>query len=141
MFEQSVRRIVEQVRMECVDDAGRIQDLPVTLVYSTDDPLAVRATFHTARQDVSWVFARDLLIRGGQEMAGEGDVSCWPSFDMTGQPVVILELDAFGISMVSQVSRRDVDRFIGRSLALVPQGAEIDAADLDALIDRLLLAS
>lgn len=133
--------VVEDIRLDCVDQSGRRRQLPATLCYSADDPYAVTLTFYTSAGEVPWVFGRELLMSGSQEPAGHGDVSVWPTLDASGYPVVIFELDSFGVCVIAQANARDIDRFVGRSLALVPFGAEADRLDIDGMIDRLLLAS
>lgn len=134
-------RVVEDVRLDCVDQSGRRRRLPATFSYSADDPYAVTLTFHTQAGDVPWVFGRELLVTGSQEPTGQGDVSVWPTWDASGYPVVIFELESFGVCVIAQANARDIDRFVGRSLSLVEAGSEARLLDIDGMIDRLLLAS
>ena len=53
--------------------------LVASLDYSADDPYAIKMAFHVgADEPVEWIFGRELLARGLQAPAGEGDVQVWP---------------------------------------------------------------
>lgn len=47
----------------------------VTLTYSELDPWAIHMAFGEGN---NWVFSRDLLLEGLNDLAGDGDVKIWP---------------------------------------------------------------
>src|SRR5699024_7214842 len=75
------RSVTQQMSTLCVDTTGRPTWLEVQLGYDVTDPHAVSALFRADRGDVTWTFARDLLVRGLTHPVGEGDVHVWPSVD------------------------------------------------------------
>ena len=81
-----------------VPDEGLIC-MPVSLHYDTGDPFAVHAVFRAGQDnEVTWVFARDLLAVGVTRRAGEGDVRIWPSWS-AGR-------DVLRIALISPMARR-----------------------------------
>lgn len=114
--------------------------LTVTFTYDpTDDPYAVRATFpQDGHDDVTWIFARELLIHGAVSLAGVGigDVHV-RRVDLTR---VLILLDAPGHpgggKFAVVLPARDVVRFVFRTVAEVPRGKE--QLDVDGLLAHLL---
>src|SRR5215471_7508012 len=53
--------------------------LTASLYYRSDDPYAIQMAFHVGTNDpVEWIFARDLLAEGLDQVAEDGDVRIWP---------------------------------------------------------------
>ncbi|MEU5211630.1 SsgA family sporulation/cell division regulator [Streptomyces sp. NPDC020742] len=97
---------------------------PAVLHYRPADPLAVRMSFPPEisldGSAVYWTFARELLDEGLREPAGRGDVRVRPA----GPDRTVMEFHADeGIAMV-QLRTADLRRFLARSYASVPAGAE-----------------
>ncbi len=98
--------------------------VPAVLRYLPADPLAVRMTFPPEisldGSAVDWTFARELLDAGLRAPAGRGDVRVRPC----GPDRTVMEFHADeGIAMV-QLRTAEVMRFLARSYAAVPAGAE-----------------
>ncbi|KAF4406343.1 MULTISPECIES: SsgA family sporulation/cell division regulator [Streptomyces] len=117
---------------------GQVQDVPATLRYRRDDPLAVQACFpphaSLAGADVTWVFARDLLSAGLLEPVGEGDVHVRPF----GPLVTVLEFHAVAGTAMVRVDTAELRRFIEDTYALVPPGHEHLYLDVDQDLAHLL---
>ena len=88
---------------------------------------------------VTWAVARDLLLQGLTDPAGQGDVQLFPSVDETGRAAVVMELRSPDGSLVTQMRSSDLYRFLTRTLALVPLGTE--QMDLDRLVEDLVRQS
>lgn len=131
-----VTAMTQDIMLDCVDLAGTSRQLEAQLAYDCEDPFAITMTFHTRQGDVPWVFHRQLLITGLTSPIGEGDVHIWPSIDLQGRAVVVIELQSNSGSFVAHAHTEEVYRFLTRSLAMVPLGTE--RIDVDALIDSLL---
>ncbi len=129
------RTLTQDVHLQCLDARGRSIDLPAALSYDPSDPWAVRLDFGRPGDTVQWVVGRDLLLEGVTDPAGEGDVMVWPSIDEYCRAVVVLEFCSPHGRLVTQVSTRELNRFLARTVALVPRGAE--AIDLDELVAEL----
>lgn len=130
----------QEITARCVDADGRTRTLELRLGYSPEDPYAVTVTFRTEWGDVIWTMARELLSRGLTNPTGEGDVHVWPCLDPQGNAVVIIELSSPDGELLVQVRTRDLTRFVERTFARVPAGAESDHIDVDLLISQLLHA-
>ncbi|WP_240937858.1 SsgA family sporulation/cell division regulator [Nocardioides sp. JQ2195] len=130
--------VTNEITMRCVDDRGESVVLDAVLGYDVHDPYAVTATFRTDYYEVVWTFARDLLLRGLTDPAGEGDVHVWPCLDSDGRSVVIIELSSPDGELSVLAPSADVTRFVNRTLARVPVGTEGEHIDVDQLIDLLL---
>lgn len=106
--------------------------LHVTLTYRKSDPHAVRAGFHTGQdQPVEWVFARDLLQKGTEKPAGDGDVRIFPG-----------ENGLLGLQISSPYGQARFDLpsgpvagFLRQTYQLVPAGEEQDVTgkEIDGL--------
>jgi Streptomyces sporulation and cell division protein, SsgA len=119
-----------------VDLAGTARQLVAELAYDAEDPFAITMTFRTKAGDVPWVFHRELLLGGLTNPVGEGDVHIWPSIDLDGRAVAVIELQSNNGSFVARASTQEIYQFVSGTLSLVPLGAE--RIDVDALIDSLL---
>ena len=130
--------VTQDVIMQGVDAGGTARTMDMALGYDPADPYAITITFRTRAGDVVWTFARELLARGLTDPSGEGDVHIWPSLDTVGRAMVIIELCSPDGDLVAQAHTQDIYRFVSRSLAAVPAGAESAHLDLDKVIDQLL---
>lgn len=131
-----VSSLNHDIVLNCVDLGGTSRQLDAELAYHAEDPYAITMTFHTKHGDVPWVFHRELLLGGLTDPAGEGDVRIWPSIDLDGRAVVVIELHSNTGSFVAQALTPDVFSFLSQTLAIVPLGSEY--IDVDAMIDTLL---
>jgi hypothetical protein len=118
------------------------QPLAASLVYSRQDPYAIRVAFHVGLQEpVEWVFARDLLAGGLESHQGLGDVEVWPSaVSQHGTPggVLNIELNSpFGYAHF-EAPAREVSDFLRRTYQIVPADRESDHIDVAAELDDLL---
>lgn len=111
--------------------------VPAALDYSADEPYSIRATFHTGEADVSWVFARELLVEGMGGPAGCGDISVWPGRHQ-GQEVLFLSLSSDTGQAMLRTDTDEIRRFVNRTFEVVPTGRESDLIDMDVVINRLL---
>jgi hypothetical protein len=129
--------ITHQIPLRCVDTAGQTMTLNADFGYDSEDPFAVSMTFRTGSYEVVWNFARELLITGLTDPAGEGDVYVWPCLDPEGRPIVVIELSSPDGELLVQGPARDVSDFVAHTTAAVPVGTESDHIDVDDLIDQL----
>ncbi|GAB3253290.1 SsgA family sporulation/cell division regulator [Alteromonas gracilis] len=131
--------VSERHRVHLVDDAGNRAELPVRFDYDPADPFAVSMTF-LAVEEVTWTFARELLMAGIHEPTGEGDVHVWPCLSTEGHAVVIVELSSPDGAVLVQIAVKDATRFIRRTTDSVAFGTESAHLDLDATVEALLTA-
>ena len=111
-------------------------DIPVfsRWSYTTADPYAVTLSFRADRgRWVEWCFARELLVAGLNEPAGEGDVRIRPDL-ATDPDQLLIELESPDGYAVVELGREAAARFIASTHTLVPLGAEADHVDVDAFI-------
>lgn len=132
--------VTAQIALECVDDYGTSHHVASVFGYDLADPFAVTVTFCTPQGDLPWTFARDLLVRGLDGPSGDGDVHVWPSITARGRAVVLIELSSPDGHLIAQARTDEVYRFLTRTLALVPAGAETEHFDVDGLVGQLLQA-
>jgi hypothetical protein len=120
-----------------VPDAGPVP-LPVSLRYVAAGPVrGPRPLPGRRRRDlVEWVFARDLLVDGLERATGLGDVHVWPSRGTEGD-IVVLALSSPDGRAVLHADADDLRLFVGRTLEVVPTGAEQLHLDLDDVVARL----
>lgn len=121
-----------------IDSATAEQDhtLVAEFVYDPADPCAVTLVIQTDSGPVHWTFARELLVEGEYEPAGDGDVHVWPCLSTCGEAVVIVELQSPSGGTLLQFPTRAVHEFIDSSVDAVPLGTE--RIDVDAWIEQLL---
>jgi len=126
------------VQAGLITSDGQVQDVPASLRYRRDDPLAVRACFppraSLAGADVAWVFARDLLAAGLEEAVGEGDVHVRPF----GPLVTVLEFHAVAGTAMVRMETAELRRFVEQTYDLVPAGHEHLYLDVDRDLANLL---
>lgn len=126
--------------MEVLDPIQVVDTVPAELHYDPRDPYAITVRFHTTQGTVAWVFGRDLLLDGAFEPMGDGDVRIWPSQDMAGGAVVLLELSSPHGEALVQLRLVDVAGFLAEMTAAVEVGAESTMLDIDSTISALLTA-
>ncbi|MFF3432235.1 SsgA family sporulation/cell division regulator [Streptomyces sp. NPDC002602] len=114
--ESGERRARLWMRMHLQEgDTG--ERLPVTLIYKQADRHAITVVFYPGTHDeVSWTFARDLLVDGLNHSVGIGDVIVWPtpaSATETSPPqrVHIRLRSPEGTALLS-VARPDISAFL-----------------------------
>lgn len=118
-------------------------NLPVSaeFAYSTDDPMAIHATFHTAGDTVEWVFSRDILDAGLSGDSGIGDIRIWPSrgwdsVDQVEIKIIYIALNSPEGAATLEVEAAAMKAFLDQTYELVPTGAEF--IDMDTLLADLL---
>ncbi|MCU7823611.1 SsgA family sporulation/cell division regulator [Kitasatospora sp. DSM 101779] len=111
--------------------------IAVDLGYDTDDPYAVRFTFHLPGDTpVTWYFARELLVDGISRPAGEGDVHIHPiGEDLTEIGVVLRSPDG---DATLHAPAPPLIAFLARTDRLVPMGQEESEVELEAQLDLIL---
>jgi hypothetical protein len=126
------------ITVECMDDRGIRHEIDTVLSYAAADPFAVAMTFVTSDGNLVWTFGRDLLIRGTEGPAGDGDVHVAPAIGVSGRAMVSIELSSPDGHLVLLARSSDVSAFIARTVAVVAPGAESESFDADLLISQLL---
>ncbi|GAA2237006.1 SsgA family sporulation/cell division regulator [Streptomyces amakusaensis] len=112
--------------------------IPVELRYGTEDPYAVRMTFHLPGDaPVTWAFSRDLLLDGLLGPTGEGDVHIAPT-GSDGPADLGIRLQVRGDRALFLVSAAPVMAFLDRTDRLVPLGKERSYGDCEGDLDRAL---
>ena len=131
--------IESRVAVERFDESGSLVQSDALFSYDPSDPFAVTLTLKAFPRDVRWTFARDLLVDGLFEPAGEGDVVVFPCVDPeTGSAVTVLGLRSPDGEFMSQVPQQELQSFVRAMLDSVPSGAESELIDLDRLVDLLV---
>ncbi|GAB2768698.1 SsgA family sporulation/cell division regulator [Streptomyces daliensis] len=113
---------IAQARLIAQPPAGRT--LSAALRYDGGDPLAVRLVFPADASldgaEVTWAFARDLLIEGLRAPSGDGDVHVWPC----GPDRTVIELRSpEGVALL-EFRSADLRHFLLRSYDVVAPGKE-----------------
>ena len=138
-FPDTLPVIESRVAVERFDETGSLVQSDALFSYDLADPFAATLTLKASPRDVRWTFARDLLIDGVFEPAGEGDVVVFPFLDPdTGSAMTVLQLRSPDGEFMAQVPQRALQAFVRLMLDSVPSGAESDLVDLDRLVDLLL---
>ncbi|MFD8396191.1 SsgA family sporulation/cell division regulator [Streptomyces sp. NPDC059680] len=108
--------------------------VPLTLRYTSTDPLAVHMDFPSEathdRVDITWSFSRDLLWTGMTAPAGEGDVHIWPC----GQSSTVVEFYGAHSMALLQFDTEVLLCFLLRTYLAVAAGQE----EVGPAIDRCL---
>jgi Streptomyces sporulation and cell division protein, SsgA len=126
------RELTAQV-LAPLDGPGEVE---VGLRYDTADPYAVHAVFRVSvDQQISWVFARELLAQGMTEPSGDGDVRIWPT-SHDGREVVCIVLRSPDGEALLQAPAVQLDEFLSAAYSICARGRE--ARHLQ--IDRALVA-
>jgi hypothetical protein len=128
--------VTRELTVEVLAPFGGPTEVCVDLRYDTADPYAVRAMFRVASdQQVSWIFARELLAGGMTEASGDGDVRIWPTRH-DGREVVCIVLRSPDGEALLQTQPAELGEFLDASFALCPRGRE----SRHLQIDRALVA-
>ncbi|AZM54292.1 SsgA family sporulation/cell division regulator [Streptomyces sp. WAC 01529] len=112
--------------------------IPVELRYETEDPYAVRLTFHLPGDTlVTWTFGRELLMDGVGGPCGVGDVRIEPTDpDLLDEALIRLQVGED--QALFRVGIPPLLAFLDRTDKLVPLGQERTLADFDAHLDEAL---
>ena len=130
--------IESHVVMDGFDEDGSLIHTEAVFSYDPGDPFAMTVVLRAVPRDVRWTFARDLLIDGMFEPAGEGDVTVFPCLDLNGSTVTVLELRSPGGTFMAQAPQRELAGFARAMSDTVPLGAESMMLDMDQLISQLM---
>ena len=134
----SATSVQRRIHLDLIDGMGRSIDLTAGFHYDAADPFAVTLTFYTDGPEVTWSFARDLLVEGLTQPSGAGDVHVWPSEAANGRALTVIELQSPGGQALLQAPAAAIAAFVDASLEIVASGEESSQLDLDALVDELL---
>ncbi|GAA3769652.1 SsgA family sporulation/cell division regulator [Streptomyces phyllanthi] len=105
--------------------------VPARLGYRSDDPYAVRVTFHIdSDRPVQWTFARELLVEGVFRPCGHGDVRVSPT-KVNGRSVVLITLSSPGGDALLEAPAAQVSAWLERTLRVVPPGTEGECLRID----------
>lgn len=127
-----------EVAFRLVVPDGPVLPVRACLRYDPADPYAVHVVFQGGPAgEVSWSFARQLLMDGLREPAGMGDVRAWPWQGVDG-PVIALALSSPDGHALFELPRGVLSDFVTRTLVAVPFGTEDRHLDLDAAVAALL---
>ncbi|MEF9883181.1 SsgA family sporulation/cell division regulator [Streptomyces sp. P9-A4] len=112
--------------------------VPARLAYRTDDPYAVRITFHIGTEHpVNWTFARELLVEGVFRACGHGDVRIWPT-KVDGRSVILMALSSPDGDALLEAPSAQVSAWLERTLRAVPPGTESERLGIDDGLAELL---
>jgi hypothetical protein len=127
--------LTQELFARCAFPTGAL--VGAELRYAADDPYAVAVTL---RDEVGtrYEVARTLLAQAITGAAGAGDARAWPVVDEHGRSPVVLHLRRDDHEVVLELLTTELDRFLGRTLALVPFGTESEHVDVDAVVMQLL---
>jgi hypothetical protein len=135
------RVLDEHLTLHCMDVHGHLRPLDASFAFDVADPYAVWITFHSPAGDVRWGLSRHLIAEGLTEPTGEGDIQLWPSIDDDGHAIVMVEFCSPDGELVTHVRTAELQRFLNRTLRMVPLGGESEHMDVDRMISGLLLDS
>lgn len=130
--------VTREVILELTGPHGSVP-VEAELRYDPRDPYAVTVAFLVGAAPVTWVFGRELLMRGVSEPAGEGDVLVSPSLDPEGRAVIVLVLRSTSGEAVVQLEAQDVLAFLVRSTRVVWPGTESEHVCADEAIAAILV--
>ncbi|KUL52507.1 sporulation and cell division protein SsgA [Streptomyces sp. NRRL F-4489] len=117
---------------ETVPVAGRFS-------YRGDRPYEVEVAFLSRGETVAtWLFARELLLRGLSGTVGEGDVRVWPAGGRGARRRVHIELSTDDSVCELAVRATELAAWLDQTAAIVPPGHEDRYLDMDAHLARLL---
>lgn len=129
--------VVEETMVRVLTSPGIKLPLRLCMSYRADDPFAVTFTFMEEDPDsseqVGWSFARNLMVQGLVEPAGEADVKFHP-FATTLQ----FTLSSPDGTQAFELDRAAAAAFIDQTYTLVPLGTEEERVNWDAEIQGLL---
>ncbi|MGJ5755535.1 sporulation and cell division protein SsgA [Streptomyces puniciscabiei] len=130
--------VERELELSLILSPERSIPVPARLSYRSDDPYAVRITFHiNSDLPVHWTFARDLLVEGVFRPCGQGDVRVWPT-KAEGRSVVLMALSSPDGDALLQAPVPQVSAWLERTLRAVPPGTEGGQLGIDDALDQLL---
>lgn len=127
--------MAQQLFMRCLAPVEGMQQ--AEFGYDAENPFSVTITLVDAG-GVRWELARTVLVQGVTGVAGAGHARVWPIVNDAGRSLVVLHLESPQGELVAEVLTTQLDRFLGRTTALVPLGTESELLDLDTLVEQLL---
>lgn len=132
--------ITAEVVIDDGGSTGRGRRTVLRLVWSEDDPLALRLELtaepdHPALPRGEWVVLRDFLRYGLDEPTGDGEVRIRPD-ELRDR--VWFELARPGRAACVSIPRAVARDFLDRTEERVPCGEERSSDAIDALLERLL---
>lgn len=111
--------------------------LPVRLRYTRLDPYAVSLIFSGPDEDVTWVFARELLAAGLTLPQGQGDVRIRPEI-RAGRRYVMISLTSPDGTAELEADADAVRSFVSLTERVVARGQEHTVVNVDAALAALL---
>lgn len=130
--------VERELEIQLILSPERSIPVPARLSYRTDDPYAVRITFHiNSDHPVNWTFARELLVEGMFRPSGHGDVRVWPT-KVEGRSVVLMALSSPDGDALLEAPSAQVAAWLERTLRVVPPGSEAEQLGIDAGLAGLL---
>ncbi len=134
----SQQTVCAAIDLRLLVTAGPSLPLRADIEYTSDDPYAVRVTFHTGMDEVvAWTFARSLLTDGINDPVGEGDVQVWPS-RTGGVSTVCLSLSSPSGRALFEAPLSGLVEFLNHTYETVPVGQESEYVDVDVELAMLL---
>jgi Streptomyces sporulation and cell division protein, SsgA len=129
--------VTRELSVQVVAPSEGPRRVVVVLRYDTLDPYAVHAVFRVGQgQQVTWVFARELMTHGLDQAAGDGDVRIWPGCH-EGRDVVRIALRSPDGEALLQAPLDEVVEFLSASYGLCPRGREQHHLDIDRALGAL----
>ncbi|MCT9011808.1 SsgA family sporulation/cell division regulator [Streptomyces sp. NPDC054766] len=133
--------VERELELQLVLSPERSIPVPARLGYRSDDPYAVRITFHVGSDHpINWTFARELLVEGVFRPCGHGDVRVWPT-KVGGRGVVLMALSSPDGDALLEAPAAQMSAWLERTLIAVPPGSEAGRLGLDAGLAELLAPS
>jgi hypothetical protein len=130
--------VTRELTVELVVTGGALATVSAVLSYDLQDPYAVTASFwSTESPPVTWIFARDLLALGADDVSGQGDVRVWAS-RMAGVDSVYISLSSHEGEALLRLPLAEVANFLSTTYMLCVPGEETDYLDTDRAIATLL---
>lgn len=105
--------------------------------YQADQPYSVTVAFQAGPDKwVEWVFARELLMAGLNGPAGIGDVRFVP-FEDQNEKLLLLQVESDQGRASWFLDRGEAEEFVEMTRQVVPEGAEEEHFDVDALLAEI----
>lgn len=105
--------------------------------YQADQPYSVTVAFQAgADKWVEWVFARELLMAGLNGPAGIGDVRFVP-FEDQNEKLLLLQVESDQGRASWFLDRGEAEEFVEMTRQVVPEGAEEEHFDIEALLAEI----
>ncbi len=133
--------VVEVIAVQLIGSDASVIPVSTEFSFRANDPYTVRAVFTGAQSVSAWLLGRELLADGlnaaADDPAGNGDVQVWRDED---PDYVLISLSGVEGNALLAAPTEPLLRFISRTEALVPIGAESDRmeSEVAALIAALL---